>query len=501
MEKSITVENATKEISSALGRNIYQASLRRFLEIFNINYWKFIIPDKKYEHWRSGLKLKPELNNVIKSNLQLFDDFDKDFYSSKTFEDIAKKFKLKDIEVKSTYEQLFNEHRLIDQFNLSFYSNSFTNLKYVSSYQILYEVKKELPKLRYEAIKDNLIFDEKPIHIKPKVFADIFDNIVEELEPIFDASSVGEWGLQKPGGILLYGPPGCGKTYWAQRIANITEFELKEIPRSLFGSTYVDGAMQNLIKLLEEIKKKKNIILFFDEFDSIASDRSSGSLSDFENSKVVNTLLQEIPKLINKNIILVAATNFIDKLDPAVIRPGRFDLKIPVFPPLPDERIELLVNFLFKDLSPNSIPIKLFKKNSANTISFWSKYKEFLNLYSTSLIKDLANVIRRNTKKVYKEIGDELIIDEKFILNSIKITNSKLSSKDVEYYAQFYNEIEKIDFAETFLNRRFQLKKELEKYSRETILRQHLFPLALEFLMFNLILKLHLISQLSCKIF
>lgn len=468
MEKSITVENVTKEISSILKRNIYQASIRRFLEIFNINYWKFIIHDKKFEHWRSGLKLKNELYNVLKSNLQLLDDFDKDFYSPKTYEAISIKFNLKKNEVKSAFEKLFNEHRLIDQFNLSNMDyNDFNNLKHVSSYQLLYEIKKELPKLKYEEIKNNLLIDDKPKNIKPKVFSDIYYNIVDELEPIFDPTSAKEWGLQKPGGILLYGPPGCGKTFWAQNIANITEFELNEIPRSLFGSTYVDGAMQNLIKHLDEIKKKKNIILFFDEFDSIASERSGGNLSDFENSKVVNTLLQEIPKLIDKNIILVAATNFIDKLDPAVIRPGRFDLKLPVFPPLPDERIELLVNFIFNDLPAKSISATLFEKNSANTISFWSKYKNSLNLYSTSLIKDLANVIRRNAKKLYKEIGDELTIDEKFILNSIRITNSKLSSKDIEYYAQFYNEIERVDFTESFSNRRLQLKYEIEKYFKD----------------------------------
>lgn len=474
MENTITVENATKEISNVLGRSIYQASLRRFFEIFNINYWKFIIHDKKYEHWRSGLKLKTELYNLLKSNLHLFDDFDKDFYSPKTYDDIAKKFNLKKNEVKSSFEKLFNEHRLIDQFNLSnmvyqglVYSSSFSNLKYVSSYQILYEIKKELPKLKYEAIKENTLIVDNSKSIKPKVFSDIYDNIVEELEPIFDPSSSREWGLQKPGGILLYGPPGCGKTYWAQKIASITEFELQEIPRSLFGSTYVDGAMQNLIKLLDEIKKKKNIILFFDEFDSIASDRSSGNLSNLENSKVVNTMLQEIPKLIEKNIILVAATNFIDRLDPAVIRPGRFDLKLPIFPPLPDERIELLVNFITNNLPHNSIAHNIFKKNSANTISFWSRYKDSLNLYSTSLIKDLANVIRRNAKRLHREIGDELIIDDKFVLNSIMITNSKLSSKDVEYYAQFYIEVEKVDFTENFSRRRLQLKNEIDKYFKD----------------------------------
>lgn len=471
MEKFITVEKVTKEFGDIIKRNIYQASLRRFFEIFNINYWKYIIPDKKFEHWRSGLKLKSELYDFVKANIQVFDDFDKDFYSWKSFKNIAQKFNLNENEVKLATERLINEHRLIDQFNLSnMDSNDFSNLKYVSSYQILRELDKALPKLNLDTLikkTSKKIVDklkDQVINARPKVFVDIYDNIVLELEPFFDPSSAKEWGLKKPGGILLYGPPGCGKTHWAKNIANITEFELIEIQRSLFGSAYVDGAMQNLNILLEEIKKKKNVILFFDEFDSIASDRSSGNLSDFENTKVVNTLLQEIPKLIEKDIILVAATNFIDKLDSAVVRPGRFDLKLPIFPPLPDERIELLVKFIFDQLPQNSIAATLFKKNSANTITFWSNYKEYLNLYSTSLIKDLANVIRRNAKRLYKEKGDELIIQHEFILNSIRITNSKLSSKDVEYYAQFYNEIEKVDFTENFQNRRFQLKKELEKY-------------------------------------
>src|SRR5690606_36466658 len=94
------------------------------------------------------------------------------------------------------------------------------------------------------------------------------------------------WGLRPPGGIILFGAPGCGKTFWAQEIARYLNFNFLELPRSIFASSLVDGAVTKLKEQLDAVEPKT--VIFFDEFDSIADERSNSSSGSRENIKVVN---------------------------------------------------------------------------------------------------------------------------------------------------------------------------------------------------------------------
>ena len=251
-----------------------------------------------------------------------------------------------------------------------------------------------------------------------------------------------DWGMVNPGGIILFGPPGCGKTFWAEKISNLIDYRFEEIPRSLFGSSYVDGAMINLKKKLSEYTHSAKTVLFFDEFDSVASIRNNQSSSSAENSKVVNTLLQEIPKLIDKQVLIVAATNFLDIIDPAVIRPGRFDLKIPVFPPNIEERALLIVNKLVSGLDSTSPLLRILQFNQADNPSFWKKIAADMVLFSNSLVIDFTQLIKRKLKGIYRENSTiEIKIDESLITSTLFETSCKLTQKDAEAYAHFFNEV------------------------------------------------------------
>lgn len=289
-------------------------------------------------------------------------------------------------------------------------------------------------------------------------------SILELLEPVTNPSDIEEWGLTNPGGILLFGPPGCGKTFWATQIAQLIGYNFLELPRSMFGSNFVDGAMLNLKIKLDEIKQNPKTLLFFDEFDSIANARSNGNSSANENSKVVNTLLQEIPKLIEKNIIIIGATNFIEFLDPAVIRPGRFDLKIPVFPPNRIERTDLIIFHLTKKLSKDSKLFKILKFNNALVPSFWIKYSNLFCLYSNSLIIDFTQSLKKKLKSRFnKDQTCEIIINDDFIVKVANETSSKLTRTDMECYAQFYNEVKNLG-GDIYNERLDLLLEELHSY-------------------------------------
>ena len=136
------------------------------------------------------------------------------------------------------------------------------------------------------------------------------------------------------GGILLYGPPGNGKTMIAKAIAHETDSAFFPIKFSDIGSKWFGETEGKIRSLFEEARKKESAVIFFDEIDAIATKRTESSVMD----RVVAELLTQIDG-INKsggNLTILAATNKPENLDPAIMRPGRFDEKIYV--PLPDAR-------------------------------------------------------------------------------------------------------------------------------------------------------------------
>ena len=137
------------------------------------------------------------------------------------------------------------------------------------------------------------------------------------------------------GGILLYGPPGNGKTMIAKAVAKETGSTFFPIKFSDIGSKWFGETEGKIKALFDEAGAEKSAVIFFDEIDAIASARGD----DATTNRMVAELLSQMDG-INRargNITIIAATNRIDNLDPAILRPGRFDEKILV--PLPDERM------------------------------------------------------------------------------------------------------------------------------------------------------------------
>lgn len=148
-------------------------------------------------------------------------------------------------------------------------------------------------------------------------------------------------------GILLSGEPGNGKTSMAEALAGELKLPIIDVAIGNFQSMWVGETTQNVMKVFDDAEAQAPCVLFIDEIEAILVDRSKGSSSGNEESaKTVSAMLKRIVDLRNKKVILMAATNFVDQLDPASIREGRFDYKIEVLPPNYEARKFLLLNGL-----------------------------------------------------------------------------------------------------------------------------------------------------------
>ena len=162
------------------------------------------------------------------------------------------------------------------------------------------------------------------------------ENLQEIVNYLHDPKKYEEIGASMPKGILLVGPPGTGKTMLAKAVAGESNVPFFSISGSEFVEMFVGMGASKVRDLFKQAKEKAPCIVFIDEIDAIGQKRNSGNLGgNDEREQTLNQLLTEMDGFEgNTGVIILAATNRPDSLDPALTRPGRFDRRVPV--ELPD---------------------------------------------------------------------------------------------------------------------------------------------------------------------
>ncbi len=160
--------------------------------------------------------------------------------------------------------------------------------------------------------------------------------------PLKHPDSFKKVGILPPKGILLYGPPGTGKTLLAKAVANETESNFIAIKGPEIYNKFVGESEKRLREIFDKARQVSPSIIFIDELDSVASSRSTYEGNN-ASEQVVNQLLTELDGIEPlKNVVVIGATNRIDKIDPAILRTGRFDNIVFVPPPTAESRRAIL---------------------------------------------------------------------------------------------------------------------------------------------------------------
>jgi transitional endoplasmic reticulum ATPase len=199
-----------------------------------------------------------------------------------------------------------------------------------------------------EQWKDQLNFKESPAR-RPKAKKDLWEGVagMRDLKAIFEEDillplkhpeTYALYKIPRPNGFLLYGPPGCGKTFIVHKLAEVLKFNYIYNKPSDLGSVYIHGTQLRISDMFERAEHMAPTLLFIDELDALIPRRDQNIFQGYKSE--VNEFLVQLDNAGKRGILVIGATNFPNDVDDAALRPGRLDKKIFVGPPDLEARAE-----------------------------------------------------------------------------------------------------------------------------------------------------------------
>lgn len=220
------------------------------------------------------------------------------------------------------------------------------------------------------------------------------------------------YGLKAPNGMLLYGPPGCGKTFVAEMFAEESGLNFKMVKASDLGSSYIHGTQGKIAELFAEARAKAPMVICFDELDGMIPNRSEVH-SEFSAGEV-NEFLSQLNNCSDRGIFVIGTTNRPEKIDPAVLRTGRMDKILYVDMPNTEARKELFRLNIGRRYTDDAINLDTLATATEGYIA-----------------SDIAYIV--NEAALTAAI-DDVPLSEAILLAQITATRSSLSKDDIAEY-------------------------------------------------------------------
>ncbi len=218
----------------------------------------------------------------------------------------------------------------------------------------------------------------------------LYDEVVSALREPGDLQA---YGLTIPNGILLFGPPGCGKTYIARQLAEELNYFFKEVFPSEIGSTFIHETTLKIRETFDAAADHAPALLFIDEFEAMVPARRALGAHQHHTSEEVSEFLKQLESCAQRRIVLIAATNEPWKIDPAVLRTGRLDKLIYVPAPEATARAAMLRFHLYGRRQCDGIDV--------------AALGDTLPGYSASDLKLLVDEAARRARKARRPISED----------------------------------------------------------------------------------------------
>jgi transitional endoplasmic reticulum ATPase len=245
--------------------------------------------------------------------------------------------------------------------------------------------------------------------------------------PLKNAHLFSKMGIKPPKGILLFGPPGCGKTLLARAVATESEANFISIKGPEVFSKWVGESEKAIREVFRKARMSSPAIIFFDEIDSLVPRRGSGFGDSGASDRVISQLLTEIDGIASlQDVVVLAATNRPDIVDPAVMRPGRFDRLIYVSEPKKEGRLEI-----FK-IHTKDMPLK----KGVNLQELAQNSKGYSGADIESICREAAMVSLR------KDINSNIVAYEDF-QDALKKIGPSISPDMEKWYKSFMRQVRK----------------------------------------------------------
>lgn len=235
----------------------------------------------------------------------------------------------------------------------------------------------------------------------------------EVIEPLHNPEEYHRYGVTIPNGMLLYGPPGCGKTFFAKHFAEEVGFNFMCITPATLKSRYVNATQENIAKMFKEAEENAPTVIFIDEMNELVPNRDDGNVHEMSRS-AVNEMLAQMDRTGEKGIFVIGATNYPNMIDPAILRAGRLDKKYYVG--VPDEQARMALFKLYLEKRPYDFGLD------------YHQLADMTQGYVSADIQLIVNDASRNALRQHSKITMELL------KTAISNTTPSLSENELRKY-------------------------------------------------------------------